>query len=87
MENTSFGVAKQSITTTTKLWLKFGCLCEQHSEPASSLKNSQQRNTRIKTGYLVSLSSLTLSLTIGHASSGEGEVLDCHLATPLATRL
>jgi hypothetical protein len=33
------------------------------------------------------VSSLTLSLTIGQASSVEGEVLDCHLPAPLATRL
>jgi hypothetical protein len=33
------------------------------------------------------LSSLTLSLTIGQASSSEGEVLDCRLAALLATRL
>jgi hypothetical protein len=32
--NRSFGVAKKRcVITTTKPWLEFGCLCEQHSGP------------------------------------------------------
>jgi hypothetical protein len=40
------------------------------------------KKQHIQNRLLVYLSSLTLSLTIGQASSAEGEVLDCRLAAP-----